>query len=174
MIDASWGTLRSGLLEDLGLSSAAELAEDIGYLDVDAVQNALDGEPPDDAFMSALLRYYLNTPPMYFVTPPAELWGGPEGTEVPHRDGCRCSDTTKPAIMMDERDHAPSFVTADRSIFGGERVMRFRRECYDSEGRHLGPELTIRSCEVLMLRAYERRCRAVADRVARPHRREMA
>lgn len=174
MIETSWGTLRPDLLEDLGLRSAADLAAHIRYDNVPAAQRALNGEPPDDAFMSALLRYYLTTPPMYFLIPPATLWGGPAGTEVPHRPGCRCKDTSKPAVMMDERDHIPPFALVDESIFGSERILRYRRERYDSEGRRIGPDLAIRSCEVLIFRAYEQRRKAVAERVARPRRRVVA
>lgn len=62
-----WGTLRPGLLADLGLDSAAELAETIGYADVASIERALAGEPPADELMTALLRHYLTTPPLYFV-----------------------------------------------------------------------------------------------------------
>ena len=63
-----WGTLRAGLLEDLGFESAADMARTIGYDDVPELERALAGEAPSDELMSALLRHYLSIPPLYFVT----------------------------------------------------------------------------------------------------------
>ncbi len=64
----NWGTLRPGLLADLGFTSAQELADTIGFVNVDDIERALAGEPPTDELMSALLRHYLTTPLLYFVT----------------------------------------------------------------------------------------------------------
>lgn len=62
-----WGTLRPGLLTDLGFDAPASLAAAIGYSDAGEVTRALGGEPVSDDLMSALLRHYLSTPPLYFV-----------------------------------------------------------------------------------------------------------
>lgn len=63
-----WGTLRRGLLADLGFTSAEELAERIGFADVEHIARALDGtEPPRDDLMTALMRSYITTPALYFV-----------------------------------------------------------------------------------------------------------
>jgi hypothetical protein len=62
-----WGTLRSGLLKDLGFASANELAAAIHFDDIEKVSAALNGSIPDDDFMVALLRRYMATPPLYFV-----------------------------------------------------------------------------------------------------------
>ena len=63
-----WGTLRPGLLQDLGFTTPAELAAAIDYTDAAHVGRALAGETPRDDFMAALLRYYITTPPLYFVS----------------------------------------------------------------------------------------------------------
>lgn len=67
MTTMPWATLRPGLLADLGFDNVATLAETIDYDDVQTVERALAGETPTDEFMTALLRHYLNTPPLYFV-----------------------------------------------------------------------------------------------------------
>lgn len=63
-----WNNLRPGLLEDLEFTSAEDMAAFIEFDDAGHLAAALAGNvPPSDDLMSALLRHYIATPPMYFI-----------------------------------------------------------------------------------------------------------
>lgn len=96
------------------------------------------------------------------------------GTEVEHRPGCICEDRAaedNPAIMWDERAviHGVGVgILADleaRLRVVGEPALTYRRARWNDQGKQIGPELAIRSCEVEMVWKAQRAAIKALDRM---------
>lgn len=80
------------------------------------------------------------------------------GTAVPHMDGCACQNYPESSIMIDERAALGGLLqgsVADQLLkklrAAGVNVMQYSRPRWNANGEGIGPEMTVRYCEAILV-----------------------